>query len=75
MLTFNCFYNFLLNIHNLIYPFQKPSKKKMAQKEKEGKQSRVSELKPWPAYIDVRCFKISIETTKEVIFFYEKICY
>jgi len=26
----------------------------MALKEKEGKQSQVSELKPWPFYIEVR---------------------
>jgi len=26
----------------------------MALKEKEGKQSQVSELKPWPSYIEVR---------------------
>ncbi|XP_050426132.1 threonine--tRNA ligase 1, cytoplasmic isoform X2 [Adelges cooleyi] len=32
--------------------YQKPSKKKMAQK--EGKQSQVSEMKPWPAYIEER---------------------
>ncbi|KAL4127246.1 hypothetical protein QTP88_011427 [Uroleucon formosanum] len=34
--------------------YQKPSKKKMALKEKEGKQSHVSELKPWPSYIEER---------------------
>ncbi|CAI6360128.1 unnamed protein product [Macrosiphum euphorbiae] len=34
--------------------YQKPSKKKMALKEKEGKQSQVSELKPWPSYIEDR---------------------
>jgi len=28
----------------------------MALKEKEGKQSHVSELKPWPSYIEVRIF-------------------
>ncbi|VVC36880.1 TGS,Threonyl/alanyl tRNA synthetase, SAD,Beta-grasp domain,Threonine-tRNA ligase catalytic core [Cinara cedri] len=35
--------------------YQKPSKRKMALKEKEGKpQSSVSELKPWPSYIEDR---------------------
>ncbi|XP_022175641.1 threonine--tRNA ligase, cytoplasmic isoform X1 [Myzus persicae] len=34
--------------------YQKPSKRKMALKEKEGKQSQVSELKPWPSYIEDR---------------------
>ncbi|KAE9536978.1 hypothetical protein AGLY_006785 [Aphis glycines] len=34
--------------------YQKPSKKKMALKEKEGKLSQVSELKPWPSYIEDR---------------------
>ncbi|XP_060856722.1 threonine--tRNA ligase 1, cytoplasmic-like isoform X2 [Metopolophium dirhodum] len=44
-----------LSVRGLRLPkYQRPNKKKMALKEKEGKQSQVSELKTWPSYIEDR---------------------
>lgn len=39
--------------------FQKPSKKKMSQK--EGKAAQISEMKPWPTYIEVSFTRILCE--------------